>query len=433
MAARLSRNVVWSLLGTGLPMFVAVFAVPPLVKGLGAARFGVLSLAWMVVGYFSLFDLGLGRAMTLLVSEQLGKREQEEIPAVVWASMALMTALGVVGALVLAAMAPWLVGSVLKIPNDLKSEALRAFFLLAVSVPLVISTTGLRGILEAHQRFDLVNVVRVPLGVITYLGPLAVLPMSTGLPAMVFVLVGARFISLLVYLRICLRLYPELRHRRKMAPELIRRLLSFSGWMTVSNIAAPLLLYLGRIMIAILVSAEAVAYFSTPYDVVINLLIIPGVFVSVLFPVFTQLFQTDPIEVRSLYKRAMLYVGVAMLPLAVITFIVARPGLAMWINEEFSINGYRVAQLLAVGVFINSFGHLSQAVIQGYGRPDLTAKLHVAELVAYVPYSWWLIIHYGIIGAALAWVVRVLVSTLVLAFIANKCLVGSLAGAPRKS
>ena len=55
------RNVLWSLAGTGLPLIVAAASIPSLIAALGTTRFGVLSLAWIVVGYFSLFDLGLGR------------------------------------------------------------------------------------------------------------------------------------------------------------------------------------------------------------------------------------------------------------------------------------------------------------------------------------------------------------------------------------
>ena len=50
-------------------MLVALVAIPILVDGLGTARFGILTLAWMVVGYFSLFDLGLGRALTKLTAK----------------------------------------------------------------------------------------------------------------------------------------------------------------------------------------------------------------------------------------------------------------------------------------------------------------------------------------------------------------------------
>jgi O-antigen/teichoic acid export membrane protein len=73
-------------------------------------------------------------------------------------------------------------------------------------------------------------------------------------------------------------------------------------------------------------------------------------------------------------------------------------------------------------VFINSFGYISQGLIQAYGRPDLTAKLHIAELVAYIPYMWWLVAHHGIIGAAIAWSIRVTISTIALSLIANACL-----------
>ena len=144
---RLVRNVLWNLLGTGAPLFVAIVAIPMLIEGLGTARFGVLTLAWMVVGYFSLFDLGLGRAITKLVAERLGAGKDKEIPGIVWTAMSLMGALGILGAIVITCLSPWLVGGVLEIPEELQSETLTAFYLLAVSIPIVVSATGLRGIL----------------------------------------------------------------------------------------------------------------------------------------------------------------------------------------------------------------------------------------------------------------------------------------------
>lgn len=423
---RLTINVLWSFLGNGTPILAAVVAIPLLIEGLGTERFGVLTIAWMVVGYFSLFDLGLGRALTKLVSESLGAGEPEKIPGVVWSAMSLMGLLGIVGAILIASLSPWLVDEILKIPQALKVETLPAFYVLAISIPVVIGATGFRGILEAYQRFDVVTAIRLPLGLLTFLGPLAILPFSNSLFHMVLVLVSARLISFFAYLFICLKLFPEMFKRVKVSRELTSRLMLFGGWMTVSNITGPLLLYLGRILIIVMISAEAVAYFVTPYEVVINLLIIPGVLVSVLFPAFTQLFQKEKDEVSGLYNKAMIYMLLIMLPLALIVCLIAKDGLAWWINDTFSLNGFRVAQILAIGIFINSFGHLSQALIQGYGRPDITAKLHLAELVAYIPYLWLLIDAYGIIGAALAWTIRVLISSLALYYFANRCISGSL-------
>ena len=64
--------------------------------------------------------------------------------------------------------------------------------------------------------------------------------------------------------------------------------------------------------------------------------------------------------------------------------------------------------------------------MQGYGRPDLTAKLHLLELILYVPYLWLLIEKHGINGAATAWTIRVAISTAALLYLAQRCINGNI-------
>src|SRR4029077_5314415 len=96
----LAHNTVWNLLGQFLPMVVGVVTIPLLIRGIGVARFGVLSLAWIVIGYFSLFDLGIGRALTKLVADKIGTHQDHAIPALVWTSLVLMFLLSVFGGLI---------------------------------------------------------------------------------------------------------------------------------------------------------------------------------------------------------------------------------------------------------------------------------------------------------------------------------------------
>src|SRR5260370_17788980 len=90
----LARNTVWNLIGYGAPMAVAVFCIPILIRGLGKERFGVLTLAWALIGYASLFDLGLGRALTQLVARKFGGRGEREIPSLACTSLPLITLFG---------------------------------------------------------------------------------------------------------------------------------------------------------------------------------------------------------------------------------------------------------------------------------------------------------------------------------------------------
>src|SRR3546814_17386387 len=67
----LKKNTGWNLAGSGVPLLVGLFSVPYLVKNLGVEAFGILTLIWALIGYFSLFDFGLGRALTQQIAKRL--------------------------------------------------------------------------------------------------------------------------------------------------------------------------------------------------------------------------------------------------------------------------------------------------------------------------------------------------------------------------
>jgi O-antigen/teichoic acid export membrane protein len=62
---------------------------------------------------------------------------------------------------------------------------------------------------------------------------------------------------------------------------------------------------------------------------------------------------------------------------------------------------------------------LPYALIQAEGRSDLTAKLHLVEIVPYLLVLWVLLNEYGLIGVACAWVLRIITDTLCLFLLAG--------------
>src|SRR5258708_31064349 len=149
-------------------MAVAIFCIPILIQGLGKERFGVLTLAWALIGYASLFDIGLGRALTQLVAKKLGSGEHHEIPALVWTSLLLMLALGAVGSVAIIAISPWLTHHALKIPAGIQPEVLRGFYLLGLAVPRAVDTGGLHALLQADQPCSLLTALRLPTGGVSF-------------------------------------------------------------------------------------------------------------------------------------------------------------------------------------------------------------------------------------------------------------------------
>lgn len=421
----LARNTLFNLIGQAAPMLVAVFTIPALIKGLGTDRFGVLTIAWMAVGYFSLFDFGLSRAITVLVSEKLGAGKEKQVCGIVWTALFLIMVLGLSGMFVLYNISPWVVYDLLKIPQHLRSEVLHSFRYLAFSIPIVILTVGLGGILAAYQQFGFLNLIRIPMGVYTFVGPLLVLPFSRSIVPVVIVLVVGRLIALLAHLITCMYVAPTIRQGIVFDLSVIKPLLGFGSWLTVTNVIGPMMVYLDRFLIGMLLSMTAVAYYTTPYEVITKLWLIPVAITGVLIPAFATSFVKDVDRTILLFNRGIKYVYLSLYPITLLFVIMAKPGLYYWLGIKFAQNSSYVLQWLAIGVFINGLAQMPFALIQGIGRPDITSKLHIVELPFYLILLWWLTKTYGIYGTALAWVVRVVIDGTVLFILTRKLLSNS--------
>jgi O-antigen/teichoic acid export membrane protein len=403
---RFTRNALLNLSGQVLPLLVAFFSIPRFIAELGTERFGVLTLAWMVIGYFSLFDLGLGRALTRLVAEKLGAGKHAEIPALIWTGLISMVCLGLSGMLLGIPFVPWVVQSGLQIPQDLQNETLNAFYVILPSIPLVIASTGLFGILEAYHRFDLSSAVRSSLGIYTFAAPLVGLLFTRDLSCVIGILIAGRVLAGAVLLFFCIRLVPQLKSGIGFRRDIFQPLMHFGFWMTISNMIGPMMVYLDRFWISAAISVAAVAYYTTPFEVVTRLLIIPGAVAGVLYPAFSMNLIQDRNHARALFGKGIRYVFLSVFPIVTLIVLFAGKGLRWWLNAEFAQNSTHVLQWLAVGVLFNSLAQIPFVLLQGAGRPDITARIHLIELPCYLLALWFLVSKAGINGAAMAWCAR---------------------------
>ena len=415
----LARNTMLNLAGQVLPLLVAVFTAPYVIHHLGPDRYGLYSLASIVVGYFALFNLGIGPATTKYVAEHLGSGEIDSLPQLVWTAVASQMCLGLAGGILLAAASPLLVERALKIPAGLQPQAHVIFLIMAAALPLDFVAGSFRGVLSASQRFDLLNAIDVPLGALMGLIPVAAIALGYGLPAIVFCLVLLRVASVSVVIALCLRLHPALRGVR-FDFGLVRSLLKFGGWVTVSGAVGPVLVYIDQFLIGALLSIAAVGYYAPPSGIASKLNILPGCLSSTLFPAFsTSSGRGDSEWIRKTLIRSLKFLILIVGPVTLVLVFFARPLLALWLGTDFADEGALPLQILAGGVLMNSLAYIPYYLLQGVGRPDLTAKFHLLELPIHIALVWFLVTRFGLPGAALAWTLRVTLDFVLL--IAGAC------------
>jgi O-antigen/teichoic acid export membrane protein len=416
----LAGNAVWNLLGTCAPVLVAVGCLPVLKRVLGTDRLGIITMAWVVIGYFGLFDFGISRALTKLVAEKLGRKQSHEIPSLIWTSIFLMGGIGVVGAAIAFALSPWLVERFIKVPVNLQHESLYAFYWVSAAIPIVVVTAGLRGVLEAVQQFRIATAIRVPMGIFTYLGPVAVLPFSHSLVPILATLVIGRVLACIAHFWVCVRTVPALKNRCTLQRSMVGPLFQFGSWMTVSNVISPLMVTFDRFVIGWYISVAAVAFYAVPSEIVTKLWFLPAALLGVLFPAFSTAHVSDRSRAVTLFDSGVKFIFVAMFPAMLLLIAFAHQGLQLWLGRDFAEHSTVVVQYLAAAVFINSVGQVPFVHLQSIGRPDITAKLHLLELPFYATMLLLLVRHMGIQGAAVAWTIRIIVDTLLLYVISSR-------------
>ncbi len=418
--SRIRNSTVWNLIGQIAPLLAALFTIPPLIDGLGVERFGILSLAWMILGYFGLLDLGLGRALIVLLSEKLGLNEDRDIPGLVSTALWLMLLIGGFGGLVLWVSSTYLVTSALTIEPLLRPEAISAMKILAISVPIVILTSGIRGILESYQRFDLVNIVRIPISVLTFVSPLMVLAFANRLDWIVLILLIMRLVFLVIYAALVHQVNPKIFRSASFEERYVKRMLSFGGWMTISNIISPLMMYLDRFVIGGMLGMAAVTYYVTPYEIVTKISVVPFAIAGVLFPAFSKAFLNDRNQVVQLFWTGLRWIFIALFPITLVISICATDILSIWLGNDFASNSTQILQCLTIGILINSLAYIPFTFVQAAGRPDIAAKLHFLELPFYLLMLWLGLTHFELLGVAFAWVVRMVLDMIALFFISGR-------------
>lgn len=409
------KNTIWNLFGSASPMLIGVVSLPYILQNIGVEKLGVLTMVWALIGYFSIFDFGLGRALTHKVATLRSQGRTRSLAGVAKFGLLLMFLTGMVGTFIVVIILS--LGGVewLNFSKEIYDDAFTAMIIAAVSIPITTFTSGLRGVLEGFEEFKVVNILRFLLGLSNFISPvLSVYVFGPNLTYIVLLLIVSRIIIMIMHVIEVWKLLPVEKLQKFNHKGEKKDLFVFGAWMTVSNIISPLMVIADRFVISHVVGASMVAYYTVPSEFLIRLLVIPAALTAALFPVFTQKICTDLTKTKLLYWHSLKTIASVMLPVFIIIVSGSHYGISIWLGEDFADHSFIVVNILAAGVLFNSLAQIPHSIIQANGNVKLTSLIHMAEFVLYVPMLFILLFEFGIIGAAVAWALRALIDLIVL-------------------
>jgi O-antigen/teichoic acid export membrane protein len=406
----LRQNTLINFAGQIAAVVISLTTVPPFLRLIGEARYGVMVIVWLLLGYFSLFDLGLSQATAQRMATLKASSENDRA-TLLWTSLTMNALLGVIAALVLSVVGYFVLGRFVSMDATLRQESLRALPWISLALPISMAASTLSGALLGREAFGATTLVGTLGQLMGQCFPLYVAwRYSHSLEGLVAALLVARLVSLLLLIVICRSLVPLAwppRHDRTV----VRHLLGYGGWVTVSSIVGPLMSSMDRLIIGGLADSKAVTYYSVPFGLASRLLMIPSSLSGVLFPRFAS---SDRERRDSLADTSIRLLACVMTPGIVLALLLVRPFLAVWISADFAAKAAVVSQLILLGVWSNGLALIAHSNLQAKGRPDLVAKVHLVELPAYLAVLAGSLHLWGVVGAAIAWTARVTADALVL-------------------
>lgn len=407
----LARDTILNMLGSILPLLVGLITIPYLLNNLGKESFGILTIMWAIVGYFGLFDLGVGRALVYQVSVRSLNNCKKDIDIALQSGLVLTLLTGTFGAILIAFLLAPNAHSLFSIVQSSEIEVFYSFIWIAfATIPTTISS-GLRGAAEGLKYFGKSSSNRAIVGSSLFLFPaLSILIIENisivHIGASIFI---ARVIGSM-HIFLCLINFFKTLH--KISYELMVTLIKYGGWASASGVIGPIMIYGDRFILASIIGVANIAAYSIAQEINTKALVIPSAFSNAILPRLARSFDSE--ELKKKYMGGLKTIFKMMFPISFVIFITSPYMLSIWIGPEIADEISLIMQILVIGLFIGSFGQISLAGLYSISKPKIVAAVHFFELLFYLIFLYYLSKYYGLFGAALCWTIRVIIDSAVL-------------------
>lgn len=404
----LIKNSFYNILGYAIPTVIAIPSLGFLARTLGSERFGIYTLAIALIGYASIFDAGLTRAVVREIA--LHRNDHKEKKNIISTSALAVFSFGIFGTLMLYLNSS-LITHLLNISLIYQEEVIKSFELLSIAIPIFLLNQIWLSILEGDEKFLNINIQKwISSSLITGLPALFVISYSPTLFYAILGLLFGRVLSLIVTF--------ILNHKTIISSGIhfnsssFLRMIKFGGWITVSNFISPLMSYFDRFIVSNISGASVVAFYTAPAEMIARLSVIPAALSRAIFPKLS--FSKNELEKRKLIRLAYMMLIITCVPIVLFCMYFANEILVLWLGKDFSGTPATILCILLVGFCFNCFAHIPYASIQAVGKSKITALIHMIEFIPYAVVLYIFINNYGIIGAAISWSLRVVLDCIVL-------------------
>jgi len=223
---------------TFISVCIALYTSRIILKSLGESDYGIYSLIGGIISMLAFINLSLSSTTQRYLSIYQGKKDKEMQIKVFNNSVFIQFLIGVILALVMYLLIPFIFDSFLNIPPDRIETAIIVYYTMIVSVFFSILSAPYLATLIAHENILYSSVIQIGDAFLKLI--IAISLLHIFYDKLIYYSIAMTFINVVnffAYLIYCNKKYNECRHfsLKKIDFKLLKDIFYFSGWMTYST------------------------------------------------------------------------------------------------------------------------------------------------------------------------------------------------------
>jgi O-antigen/teichoic acid export membrane protein len=421
MVGVIARGGFWTIAGQMTGLGAALCATPFTLRLLGPSRYGVWALLQSAILWVALADFGMGGASTRFAGQAHATDDADGEATAIWTAAWISLVATAIVAAAAAVFAPNIADGILHVHSTVRSSAIVGLRIVALGVLFTTAMGILNTPLQVRLQYRTLALITQGFAILQVIAiPVFLELVGGGVTTAAIISTATSGLALVAVLAVGIRVQPAMRRPRFSRRE-ARRLVTFGGALTVAGVADIPLTTAERLFLGHYRSSIQVAYYTVASRLAMLASAVPAAASQPLFPAVIRLqARGESKSARELYSQILQGSVLVLTPLLLLVALMARPFLSLWAGHVYAVHGTTACFLLLVGVWFQALSWLPLTYLMAIDKGGTVARARVLEIVPYLVAAALLTMHFGVLGAAIAWSARSVVDSLVFFIFASR-------------
>lgn len=404
--SRLSKNLIYNLLGQGFVLCLSLVAVRFIFRQFGDDVFGIIWFALLLTTILvGALELGVSTTTVREVAAHFHS-QPEYIRDLIRTASSLYWGAGLLLVVAICLLAPYLVGHWIHLRTIDRGSAVWTLRILSVMSLVALPRVLYASLFRGRQMMAFNNAIDIATTTVQQGGAVIVLALGGNVYVLAAWLSSAAALGVFAYIVAVARTFRPSALVPALSLSILRRNAPFTRHMMLISATSLVQMQSAQIIVTKLLPVAEFGFYGFASSMVNRMAFVAGAVAQAALPSFAEaVASSDQSTVLRRYRKLQDLVCYGTAPLFAGLCFAAVPVLSYVFTPAVAEHLILPVILLSLGTWMNATLTIPYMLSVAMGRPDIASRLNVIALFLVLPVTFLLVVRLGLVGAAVSWVI----------------------------